>query len=54
MGMEDRDWYRDKKIDWERGGLQERNAKKRHFPGYAWWIAVVVFLLVAAALVRRI
>lgn len=45
MGMEDRDWYREKKIDWERGGLRDRNSKKRRFPQYTWWIAAALVLL---------
>lgn len=32
MGMEDRDWYRERKIDWDRGGLKGKNAKKQGFP----------------------
>jgi hypothetical protein len=54
MGMEDRDWYRDKRIDWERGGLRERNPTKRRFPKYTWWILVAILLIVAAVLFRMI
>jgi hypothetical protein len=52
MGMHDRDWYREKQIDWERGGLKQRNAKRRRFPKYLWWVLVVFILVVAAALFR--
>jgi len=51
MGMEDRDWYRDKQIDWERGGLRQRNPTRRRFPKYAWWILAAILLIIAAALV---
>lgn len=54
MGMEDRDWYREKKIDWERGGLKDRNAKRRRrFPEYAWWIIAAVMLLTLSVLVGK-
>jgi hypothetical protein len=52
MGMHDRDWYREKQIDWKRGGLKQRNAKRRRFPKYLWWVLVVFILVVAAALFR--
>lgn len=54
MGMEDRDWYREKRIDWDRGGLRKRNAKRRRFPGYLWWIVVAVLLIAAAFLFRTL
>ncbi len=52
MGMEDRDWYREKRIDWNRGGLRERHAKRRRFLGYFWWLLAAVLLTAAVALVR--
>ncbi len=52
MGMEDRDWYREKKIDWNRGGLRERAAKRRRLPGYFWWLLAAVLLTAAVALFR--
>ena len=54
MGMEDRDWYREKRIDWERGGLKERNEKRRLAPKYAWWILATVLLMIAAVLFRSL
>jgi hypothetical protein len=54
MGMEDRDWYREKQIDWDRGGLRERNAKRRRFPKYTWLILVAILLIVGAILFRLI
>jgi hypothetical protein len=45
MGMEDRDWYREKRIDWERGGLKERMRKKR-VPKYIFWI-LAAFMAIA-------
>ncbi len=52
MGMEDRDWYREKKIDWNRGGLRERSVKRRRLPGYFWWLLAAVLLAAAVALFR--
>ena len=54
MGMEDRDWYREKRIDWDRGGLRPRNAKRRRFPLSAWWIVVAILVIAAAALFRQL
>lgn len=54
MGMEDRDWYRDKKIDWDRGGLRERNPTRRRIPRHLWWILAAILLIVAVALFRLI
>ena len=54
MGIDDRDWYREKQIDWDRGGLKGRNAKRRRFPKYIWWILVAILLMVAAALFRPV
>lgn len=45
MGMYDRDWYREKKIDWDEGGLKERHAKRRRFPKYAWWVLAAILLI---------
>jgi hypothetical protein len=42
MGMEDRDWYRDKEI-WDRGGLRERNPTRRRLPKYSWCIQSLFF-----------
>jgi len=53
MGMEDRDWYRDKRIDWDRGGLRKRSSSRHRFPKYAWWV-LAVLVLVAAALFRSL
>lgn len=50
MGMEDRDWYREEQIDWDRGGLKKRNAKKRRIPNRTWWIVAAIFLIVAVTL----
>jgi hypothetical protein len=52
MGMEDRDWYRDKQIDWDRGGLRQRNRTKQGFPKYVWWLLFAVLLIIAIALLR--
>jgi hypothetical protein len=54
MGMEDRDWYREKRIDWNRGGLRERRIKKRRVPSPVWWILVLVLFIAAAALLGRL
>jgi hypothetical protein len=54
MGMEDRDWYRDKQIDWDRGGLRQRNPINRRFPKYAWWLLFAVLLIAAVALFRSL
>ncbi len=53
MGMEDRDWYREKRIDWNKGGLTERGAKRRRFPGCLWWIISAVLAIIAFFLFRR-
>lgn len=53
MGMEDRDWYREKRIDWDRGGLKESHARHR-LPKYAWWLLAAVLLMIAAALFRSL
>jgi hypothetical protein len=53
MGMDERDWYREKRIDWDRGGLREKYAKRRRFPKYAWWILVAVLLIVAIVAATR-
>jgi hypothetical protein len=50
MGMSDRDWYREKRIDWDKGGLKERNTKRRRVPHYTWWVLAAIFLMIAAAL----
>jgi predicted nucleic acid-binding Zn ribbon protein len=50
MGMEDRDWYREKEIDWDRGGLRDRNSKRRRFRKYTWWILAAILLIVAVVL----
>jgi hypothetical protein len=52
--MEDRDWYRDKQIDWDRGGLRQRNQTKRGLSKYAWWLLLAVLIIIAAVLVRSI
>jgi hypothetical protein len=54
MGMEDRDWYREKEIDWDRGGLRERNPLRRRFLKYPWWILVAILLIIAVVLLRQI
>ncbi len=53
MGMEDRDWYREKKIDWERGGLREKNSKKSRFRKYTWWVLAAIVFIVIVVLLRR-
>jgi hypothetical protein len=52
MGMEDRDWYHEKEIDWDRGGLREK--KRRRFPQYAWWILAVILLIAIVVLVWQV
>jgi hypothetical protein len=52
MGIEDRDWYRDKQIDWERGGLRKRNSSRGRLPKYAWWILVAIIIIAAVVLFR--
>jgi len=52
MGMADRDWYREKRIDWDRGGLRERKPARRRIPHYIWWILIAFLLIVSAALFR--
>jgi hypothetical protein len=47
VGIEDREWYREKKIDWNRGGLKERKGNTRRPPVRKGRI----FLIVAAVLV---
>jgi hypothetical protein len=54
MGMEDRDWYREKEIDWDRGGLRDRNAKRRRFRKYTWWILAIILLIAAVILLRQV
>ena len=46
LGMEDRDWYREKRIDWERGGLKERTGKKR-VQKYIFWILAALAAVAA-------
>ena len=53
MGMEERDWYRNKRIDWERGGLREKNAERRSLPKYPGWILIAILLLAVAAYLLR-
>ena len=45
MGMEDRDWYREKQIDWERGGLKKRTRKKSVTKYIFWFLAVFMAIL---------
>ncbi len=52
MGMEDRDWYQEKRIDWERGGLKERKRKKR-VPLSSFWIPAAIGAIVAIWLWKR-
>jgi hypothetical protein len=52
MGIEDRDWYREKRIDWERGGLKERTRKKR-VPTYTFWLLAAIFAIAAIWLWRE-
>lgn len=47
MGTEDRDWYREKRIDWDRGGLRDR----QQGPGRRTVRKGRVFLIVSAILV---
>jgi predicted nucleic acid-binding Zn ribbon protein len=54
MGMEDRDWYREKEIDWDRGGLRDRNSKRRRVFKFAWWILAAILLIAAVVLFRQI
>ncbi len=53
MGMEDRDWYREKRIDWNKGGLTEKHSKNRRFPGWIWWIIAVVLVFFVFFLFRQ-
>jgi hypothetical protein len=53
MGMQDRDWYREKKIDWDRGGLKERGQKGPRVPKYIWWIVGVVLFIIAVFFLGR-
>ena len=46
MGIEDRDWYREKRIDWERGGLKEHTEKK-HLAKYAAWTVIGIIVIAA-------
>ncbi len=52
MGMEDRDWYREKRIDWNSGGLKDGRERKRRVPGFVWWIIAAVLSIVAFHLFR--
>jgi len=54
MGMEDRDWYREKRIDWNRGGLRERNPKRNGIPKFAWWVLAAVILIIVVSLLHPI
>jgi len=54
MGVQDRDWYREKQIDWDRGGLRARNEKRRRFTTCLWWTLAAILVLGAAALFRQI
>jgi hypothetical protein len=54
MGMDDRDWYREKRIDWDRGGLRERYAKRPRFPKYIWWILVAVLVIAVTVAATRL
>ena len=54
MGMEDRDWYREKEIDWERGGLREKKSKRRRVLKYTWWILAAILSIAAVVLLRQI
>ncbi len=47
MGIEDREWYREKKIDWDRGGLKEKRGSTRRQS----MRKGRVFLIIAAVLV---
>jgi uncharacterized protein involved in outer membrane biogenesis len=51
MGMEDRDWYREKKIDWNRGGLKARNGSTRRRQSMK---KGRIFLIIAAVLLLAI
>jgi hypothetical protein len=42
MGIEDRDWYREKRIDWERGGLKWRTRKKSVSKYIVWILAAII------------
>jgi hypothetical protein len=53
MGMEDREWYREKQIDWERGGLKDRNAKRHAFPVYLWWVLAALLASVVVLLSKH-
>lgn len=48
MGMEERDWFREKRIDYEKGGLVHRNRKSS---GDRPWGKVVVALGIATIIV---
>ena len=50
MGIEDRDWYREKQIDWDRGGLRERRTGRGRSPHYRWWVLIIMAMLLLAAL----
>lgn len=54
MGIEDRDWYRRQRIDYERGGLyyaDELGSRRKRFP--RWLPLLLVLLAVALALFAR-
>ena len=50
MGIEDRDWYREKQIDWDRGGLRERGTGKGRSRKYRRWVLIAILALFVAAL----
>jgi hypothetical protein len=52
MGQEDREWYREKRIDWERGGLIERKRKKK-IPPFLFWAVVVLILVIVLRLCKK-
>jgi hypothetical protein len=54
MGMEDRDWYREKEIDLDHGGLRERNPQRSGFFKYRWWLLAAVLLIIALVLFLQI
>ena len=54
MGMEERDWYREKEINWDRGGLRERYARRSCFFKYRWYVLAAILLIVAVVLFRQI
>ncbi len=53
MGIEDRDWYREKQIDWERGGLRNRQGRNRKRRSLSiWWILAAIALFIAIGLIK--